>query len=124
MAELFMEAVVEELAKFIADELHKVLACKYNSYIQDRISKDCRADQSRRDVARSQHPEPLVRKGRPQHSPTYQADRSDRPIDRCHHPVRRQIIEPAAGSFIVMKAVHHLGRNFIGCDLNYRGTNQ
>ena len=34
------------------------------------------------------------------------------------------IIDPAAGSFIVMKAAHQLGRNFIGCDLNYRGANQ
>jgi site-specific DNA-methyltransferase (adenine-specific) len=34
------------------------------------------------------------------------------------------IIDPAAGSFIVMKAAHQLGRNFIGCDLNYQGANQ
>jgi site-specific DNA-methyltransferase (adenine-specific) len=34
------------------------------------------------------------------------------------------IIDPAAGSFIVMKAAHQFGRNFIGCDLNYRGANQ
>jgi site-specific DNA-methyltransferase (adenine-specific) len=34
------------------------------------------------------------------------------------------IIDPAAGSFIVMKAAHQLGRNFIGCDLNYPEANQ
>ena len=34
------------------------------------------------------------------------------------------IIDPAAGSFNVMKAAHQLGRNFIGCDLNYQGANQ
>ena len=34
------------------------------------------------------------------------------------------IIDLGAGSFIVMKAAHQLGRNFIGCDLNYQGANQ
>jgi site-specific DNA-methyltransferase (adenine-specific) len=29
------------------------------------------------------------------------------------------IIDPAAGSFIVMEAAHQLGRNFIGCDLKF-----
>jgi len=32
------------------------------------------------------------------------------------------IIDPAAGSFIVMKAAHQLGRQFIGCDLAYCGA--
>ena len=27
------------------------------------------------------------------------------------------VVDPAAGSFIVMRAAHQLGRNFIGCDL-------
>ena len=27
------------------------------------------------------------------------------------------IVDPAAGSFVVMRAAHQLGRNFIGCDL-------
>ena len=29
------------------------------------------------------------------------------------------IVDPAAGSFVVMHAAHQLGRNFIGCDLAY-----
>jgi site-specific DNA-methyltransferase (adenine-specific) len=28
------------------------------------------------------------------------------------------VVDPAAGSFVVMRAAHQLGRNFIGCDLN------
>jgi site-specific DNA-methyltransferase (adenine-specific) len=27
------------------------------------------------------------------------------------------VVDPAAGSFVVMKAAHQLGREFIGCDL-------
>ena len=27
------------------------------------------------------------------------------------------VVDPAAGSFVVMRAAHQLGRNFIGCDL-------
>jgi site-specific DNA-methyltransferase (adenine-specific) len=27
------------------------------------------------------------------------------------------VVDPAAGSFVVMRAAHKLGRNFIGCDL-------
>ena len=27
------------------------------------------------------------------------------------------VVDPAAGSFVVMRAAHELGRNFIGCDL-------
>jgi site-specific DNA-methyltransferase (adenine-specific) len=30
------------------------------------------------------------------------------------------IVDPAAGSFVVMRAAHELGRNFIGCDLAFR----
>jgi len=29
------------------------------------------------------------------------------------------IIDPAAGSFVVMHAAHALSRNFVGCDLAY-----
>jgi len=29
------------------------------------------------------------------------------------------VVEPAAGSFVVMHAAHALGRNFVGCDLAY-----
>jgi len=31
------------------------------------------------------------------------------------------VVDPAAGSFVVMHAAHRLGRNFIGCDLAYSG---
>jgi site-specific DNA-methyltransferase (adenine-specific) len=31
------------------------------------------------------------------------------------------VIDPAAGSFVVMHAAHALGRDFVGCDLVYRG---
>jgi site-specific DNA-methyltransferase (adenine-specific) len=27
------------------------------------------------------------------------------------------VVDPAAGSFVVMRAADQLGRNFIGCDL-------
>jgi site-specific DNA-methyltransferase (adenine-specific) len=27
------------------------------------------------------------------------------------------VVDPAAGSFVVMKAAHHLGREFVGCDI-------
>jgi site-specific DNA-methyltransferase (adenine-specific) len=29
------------------------------------------------------------------------------------------VIDPAAGSFVVMHAAHQLGREFIGCDIAY-----
>ena len=29
------------------------------------------------------------------------------------------VVDPAAGSFVVMHAAHQLGRNFIGCDIAY-----
>jgi len=29
------------------------------------------------------------------------------------------VVDPAAGSFVVMHAAHQLGRDFIGCDLAY-----
>jgi site-specific DNA-methyltransferase (adenine-specific) len=32
------------------------------------------------------------------------------------------VVDPAAGSFVVMHAAHQLGREFIGCDLAYRGA--
>jgi site-specific DNA-methyltransferase (adenine-specific) len=32
------------------------------------------------------------------------------------------VIDPAAGSFVVMRAAHALGRNFYGCDLAYDET--
>jgi site-specific DNA-methyltransferase (adenine-specific) len=31
-----------------------------------------------------------------------------------------RIIDPAAGSFVVMRAAHELGRDFIGCDIAYQ----
>jgi site-specific DNA-methyltransferase (adenine-specific) len=31
------------------------------------------------------------------------------------------IVDPAAGSFVVMHAAHQLGREFVGCDLAYDG---
>jgi site-specific DNA-methyltransferase (adenine-specific) len=31
------------------------------------------------------------------------------------------VVDPAAGSFVVMRAAHQLGRDFIGCDLAYHG---
>jgi site-specific DNA-methyltransferase (adenine-specific) len=31
------------------------------------------------------------------------------------------IVDPAAGSFVVMHATRQLGRDFLGCDLAYRG---
>jgi site-specific DNA-methyltransferase (adenine-specific) len=31
------------------------------------------------------------------------------------------VVDPAAGSFVVMGAAYELGREFIGCDLAYRG---
>ena len=32
------------------------------------------------------------------------------------------VVDPAAGSFVVMHAAHQMGRNFIGCDIAYRGA--
>ena len=32
------------------------------------------------------------------------------------------VVDPAAGSFVVMHAAHQLGREFIGCDLAYCGA--
>jgi hypothetical protein len=32
-------------------------------------------------------------------------------------PGRSRLVDPAAGSFLVMRAAHQLGRDFIGCDL-------
>ena len=29
------------------------------------------------------------------------------------------VVDPAAGSFVVMRAAHQLGRDFIGCDLAF-----
>jgi site-specific DNA-methyltransferase (adenine-specific) len=34
------------------------------------------------------------------------------------------VIDPAAGSFVVMHAAHELGRDFIGCDIAYARTHQ
>jgi site-specific DNA-methyltransferase (adenine-specific) len=31
------------------------------------------------------------------------------------------VVDPAAGSFVIMHAAKELGRNFIGCDVSYRG---
>ena len=31
------------------------------------------------------------------------------------------VVDPAAGSFVVMTAAHQIGRQFIGCDLAYCG---
>jgi site-specific DNA-methyltransferase (adenine-specific) len=30
------------------------------------------------------------------------------------------IVDPAAGSFVVMRLAHELGRKFVGCDIAYR----
>lgn len=30
------------------------------------------------------------------------------------------VVDPAAGSFVVMNAARQLGRDFIGCDINYQ----
>ena len=30
------------------------------------------------------------------------------------------VVDPAAGSFVVMRATHELGRDFIGCDIAYQ----
>jgi site-specific DNA-methyltransferase (adenine-specific) len=32
------------------------------------------------------------------------------------------VVDPAAGSFVVMRAAHGLERNFVGCDLAYSGA--
>jgi site-specific DNA-methyltransferase (adenine-specific) len=32
------------------------------------------------------------------------------------------VVDPAAGSFVVMHAAHALGRDFVGCDLAYNST--
>jgi site-specific DNA-methyltransferase (adenine-specific) len=67
-------------------------------------------------------------------------DRWPEKIDRTKHPhikpidlIRRLIgavtnpgdlvIDPAAGSFVVIHAAHQLGREFIGCDIAYAGGN-
>jgi site-specific DNA-methyltransferase (adenine-specific) len=34
------------------------------------------------------------------------------------------VVDPAAGSFVVMHAALSLGRDFIGCDLAYNGGAQ
>jgi site-specific DNA-methyltransferase (adenine-specific) len=66
-------------------------------------------------------------------------DRWAERIDRRVHPhikpvglITRQIealtvpgdlvVDPAAGSFVVMQAARQLGRNFIGCDIAYAGN--
>jgi site-specific DNA-methyltransferase (adenine-specific) len=33
------------------------------------------------------------------------------------------VIDPAAGSFVVMHAAHQLGRDFVGCDISYDSAN-
>jgi hypothetical protein len=30
------------------------------------------------------------------------------------------VVDPAAGSFVVMQAAHKLGRDFVGCDIAYQ----
>jgi site-specific DNA-methyltransferase (adenine-specific) len=30
------------------------------------------------------------------------------------------VVDPAAGSFVVMQAAHQLGREFVGCDIAYQ----
>jgi site-specific DNA-methyltransferase (adenine-specific) len=67
-------------------------------------------------------------------------DRWPEKIDRTEHPhikpidlIRRLIgavtnpgdlvVDPAAGSFVVMHAAHQLGREFIGCDMAYEDGN-
>jgi len=30
------------------------------------------------------------------------------------------VVDPAAGSFVVMHAAHQLGREFVGCDIAYQ----
>lgn len=32
------------------------------------------------------------------------------------------VVDPAAGSFIVMQAARALGRNFVGCDIAFAGN--
>jgi site-specific DNA-methyltransferase (adenine-specific) len=34
------------------------------------------------------------------------------------------VVDPAAGSFVVMRTAHQLGRNFIGCDIAYRDNDR
>jgi site-specific DNA-methyltransferase (adenine-specific) len=34
------------------------------------------------------------------------------------------VVDPAAGSFVVLRAAHALGRDFVGCDLDYRSTGE
>ena len=34
------------------------------------------------------------------------------------------VVDPAAGSFVVMHAAHTLGREFIGCDITYAQPRQ
>jgi site-specific DNA-methyltransferase (adenine-specific) len=34
------------------------------------------------------------------------------------------VVDPAAGSFVVMRAAHALGRDFVGCDLAYCSTEE
>jgi site-specific DNA-methyltransferase (adenine-specific) len=33
------------------------------------------------------------------------------------------VVDPAAGSFVVLRAAHQLGREFIGCDIAYVESN-
>jgi DNA methylase len=39
---------------------------------------------------------------------------------RATTEARDLVIDPAAGSFTVLRAAHQLGREFIGCDLTYK----
>jgi site-specific DNA-methyltransferase (adenine-specific) len=32
------------------------------------------------------------------------------------------VVDPAAGSFVIMHAAHQLGRDFVGCDLAYNSS--
>jgi DNA modification methylase len=33
------------------------------------------------------------------------------------------VVDPAAGSFVVMQAAHQLSREFVGCDIAYADSN-
>jgi len=54
-------------------------------------------------------------------SSAYQTDRTDYAINCGHHTFGRRRLDPCAGSFVVLHAARELGREFLGCDLAYRG---
>jgi len=103
-----------------------------------RISNGCRA-RRRGDYVVALQKEPIVGRATWRTRPTI-PDRWPEKVDRKLHPHIKPVglisalieaitspgdlvVDPAAGSFVVMRAAHRLGCDFIGCDLAYAQEN-